>query len=72
MEVPGMVGAPSMGERLDASRNRPLCDRCTQPATVKFEHIVAHRAWSVAYTCDQHFDEVLGDIDNLQYTKWLE
>ena len=34
MEVPGMVGAPSMGERLDASRNRPLCDRCTQPATV--------------------------------------
>ena len=50
----------------------PLCDRCTQPATVKFEHIVAHRAWSVAYTCDQHFDEVLGDIDNLQYTKWLE
>lgn len=71
MEVPGMAAAPSMGERLDASRNRPLCDRCDVVATVKFEHIV-YRAWSVAYTCDAHFDAALAEIDSLQYTKWLD
>lgn len=71
MEVPGMAAAPSMSDRLDASRNRPPCDRCAKSATVRFEHIV-YRAWITSHTCDAHFDAVLAAIDNLQYTKWLE
>ena len=70
-----MSAAPSLSDRLNATRNRPVCAACTEPAIATFEFCDASSrfpVWGRTSACNDHFNELIDEVQGLEYVKWLD
>lgn len=70
-----MQAAPSLSDRLNATRNRPVCAACDEFAIATFEFCDRYGrfpVWGRTSACDAHFNELIDEVQGLEYVKWLD
>lgn len=76
MDMPGMVPAPSLGERIDASRTTHQCDRCANRAEATlhwYQRVGSVPFWARRYACRTHYAELVDacNADGVYgHTRW--